>query len=264
MKAPTIFLIACAAILCGAACTKRIDTTTDESAQKSIKAVRDSLSAAEREKFDEALKVVAMSEVNFKTLLSGDAPTNMKRSLDGKTAGEVIAAAEALQREREERERKEALAEIAELEKQKDDAEKAKVELAKFVVTRARFYKEKQTYGRPEPVIELSMRNETKIPVSRAYFTGTLGSKGRAVPWLKEDFNYSISGGMEPGEWKQVRLAPNMFGDWGRVDAPEDAVLTVIVKRLDGADGKAAFDADFDEADEKRLAALQKTFGTGK
>jgi len=43
------------------------------------------------------------------------------------------------------------------------------------------------------------------------------------------------------------------------VRAPADAVFTVEVVRLDGADGEPVFDARaFDENDAKRLAALLK------
>jgi hypothetical protein len=57
-------------------------------------------------------------------------------------------------------------------------------------------------------------------------------------------------------------LAPNSFGDWGKGDVPANAILTVEVTRLDGADDKAAFDADaFTKDDAERLAALEKDFG---
>lgn len=32
-----------------------------------------------------------------------------------------------------------------------------------------------------------------------------------------------------------------MLSDWGRVDAPDDAVFTVTAERLDGPDEKALF-----------------------
>jgi hypothetical protein len=50
-----------------------------------------------------------------------------------------------------------------------------------------------------------------------------------------------------------------MFSDWGKVRPPADAVFTVVVERLDGADGEPIFDARaFDESDAKRLTALLK------
>ncbi len=87
---------------------------------------------------------------------------------------------------------------------------------------------------------------------------GTLASPGRSVPWLKEDFNYSIPGGLEPGELADWTLVPNSFGAWGTVKAPKDAILTVEVVRLDGPNGKTLFDSKFDESKVERLTALKK------
>ena len=43
-------------------------------------------------------------------------------------------------------------------------------------------------------------------------------SPGRSVPWLKEDFNYTIPGGLEPGEGSYVdsltqRVQPVGWGE---------------------------------------------------
>jgi hypothetical protein len=113
-----------------------------------------------------------------------------------------------------------------------------------------------------EPRIELRVKNNTGKAISHAYFAGTLSSPGREVPWLKEDFNYAIAGGLEPGEETTWQLSPNSFSPWGVVDAPKDAGLQVTVTRLDGADGKPLFPTrEFTEQDAARLAALQKEYG---
>jgi hypothetical protein len=75
---------------------------------------------------------------------------------------------------------------------------------------------------------------------------------------LNEKFNYQIQGGLEPGESAEWSLAPSMFSDWGKVDAPEDAVLTVVVSRIDGADGKPLFDSTaFSDEDAERLERME-------
>ena len=63
-----------------------------------------------------------------------------------------------------------------------------------------------------KPIIELTVRNNTGHPVSRAYFEGVLSTPGRSVPWIKDSFNYQISGGLEPNEESTWRLAPNKIG----------------------------------------------------
>ena len=113
-----------------------------------------------------------------------------------------------------------------------------------------------------EPIIELTVKNGTEHAVSRAYFAGTLSSPNRSTPWLKEGFNYSIPGGLEPGEKATWKLAPDVSSKWGTVDVPKDAVFTVEVIRLDGADGRALRALRrFTEEDEIRLNKLKEQFG---
>ncbi len=252
-----------------AACAKpRIDTSSDEAMKKSIDAVRESLPEKERAKFDESLKIVAFNQMDFSTMIAAGSSgvnlteTKVKQALAGKTAEEIIAAADRIVTERQQKERAQALAEIKELEEKQSQAKRAKVELAKFQVIRSRFYKVKEMFLGDQPVIELTVKNGTTQPVSRAYFVGTLASPGRAVPWLKEEFNYQISGGLEPGESASWRLSPNMFvGGWSRVEAPKDAILTVEVVELEGIDGKSLFSSrEFTSEDAERLTELKKKY----
>ena len=185
---------------------------------------------------------------------------SVKQALNGKTGEEVIAHAEQLRKDREEKERTQALAEIKELEGKQAKAAQAREKLVAFEVVRSRFYKSSGFLG-DQPVIELTVKNGTATAVSRAHFRGTLASPGRSVPWLRDDFNYEISGGLEPGETATWRLSPNMFSDWGKVEAPKDAVLTVDVVRIDGPDKEPLFDAEgLSEHDSERLAELKAKF----
>lgn len=250
----------------------RIDTSSDEEMKTSIEEVRSTLSSEEQEKFDEALQVLAFSGVTLENLfaegLTGGAAGlegRVKETLQGKSASEVIAAADSIHREREAREREQALQEIAELEERQLSAEVDRQDLAKFEVVRSRFSKRENLLGMAEPRIEVTVRNGTAHAISRAYFLGTLASPGRSVPWLKEAFNYQIRGGLEPGEQASWRLAPNMFSEWGQVDAPGDAILTVEVVKLDGPDGETLFSSEvFDEDDAERLAELKAKFGANR
>ena len=85
-----------------AACTPKIDPSTPESAQQSIEKVQDSLSEAEREKFSTALGVVIAHAMGGGYRDVGDTPEGRKRvreALAGKTATEIIADAERIQKE---------------------------------------------------------------------------------------------------------------------------------------------------------------------
>lgn len=245
-----------------------IDTSTDELMKQTSQEVRASLPEADRPKFDEAIKLLAFSQIDMKDIFAagaantGSVESKMKDSLHGKTAQQVIAEAENIKLEREKRQREQAVKEIAELEEKREAATKAKEELKKFKVIRSRFMQEEQKYRGKQPIIEITVKNGTNSPVSRAYFEGTIASPNRSVPWHVDTFNYSISGGLEPGEEQSWRLAPNMFSDWGKVEAPEDAVFTVTVQRIDGADSQPLYSVTgFTERDEKRLSELKSKYG---
>lgn len=148
------------------------------------------------------------------------------------------------------------------LTKRKADTETARALLARFVVERSRFYFSKERFS-SDPVIDLTIRNDTGQTVSRFYARGVLSSPGRETPWVDDTFNYSIRGGMKSGESQNLALAPNMFGEWSKAPRDRtDMVLTVSIERLDGADGKPLFKAEFSPEDEARLAALEKMIAT--
>lgn len=269
VRLATCLLIVSAASACS---SPRIDTSSDDKMKSSIERVRSSLPEERRGKFDEAVATIGMSNINLGNAMAdamaGKTPNadrllgDVKAALNGKTADEIIAAADKIVAERKAKERDAALKEIAELVKERDAAKLAAVELAKFEILRAKFSQQKNFIGMKEPRIELRVKNGTGKAVSRAYFVGTITSPGREVPWLKEDFNYSISGGIEPGEEKTWQLSPNSFSPWGAVDAPKDAGLQVTVTRLDGPDGEPIFSvSEFTEEDAARLASLQKEYG---
>jgi hypothetical protein len=123
----------------------------------------------------------------------------------------------------------------------------------------SRFYRQKSGYSGmfTQSIVDLAVKNGTSSAVSRAFFKGTISSPGRAVPWLKRDFNYEIPGGLEPGEAANWKLEPN-GGGWD-VEVPKDAVLTVTVERLNGPEGKTLYDAAWSDEDQQRLEALRKT-----
>lgn len=248
----------------------KIDTSTDESMKTSIHKVRESLPEEKRASFDEALKVVAFSQLSMKDLMQAgmaDDPSlvegKLKESLSGKTADDVISYASTIMKERAEKEKEQAKQEIAELEQKKTDSLKSLSQLKAFEVKKSRFYFEKKEYGRDQPIISLSVTNRTNKAVSRAYFKGVIASPGREVPWYTDTFNYQIPGGLEPGESADWRLAPNTFSDWGDVNAPEDAIFTVTVVRIDDAQGNSIYgDSEFTERDAIRLAELKEKFPT--
>lgn len=268
-------LLVCGFALMLTGCDKpKIDASTPETMQESMQKVRESLTEAQRQEFTDAATTVVMNSIDLKALMAGnfsgdgDAIANLqaektKEALNGKTGEEIIKEAKAIESKRAEEKKQQALQEIAALKDKQSKALKAKEGLKPFVITKGGFSFRKYEYGGSKPVINISVKNGTNASISTVYFLGKIASPDRSVPWLVDGFSYSIPGGLEPGEKGDWALEPAMGSAWYTFKAPEDAIFTVQVMRLDGPDGKVLFDAgEFSDEDQKRLDMLQAKYGT--
>jgi hypothetical protein len=239
----------------------RLDGSSEENLRDSIESAKARLSTEDRLEFEDALKVLVFGDVKSLLDLAAVDPDSMQRrirdKLDGKTIHEIISDAEEIRSSRRAEQRGQIAGEIEELREKEAAADRARQKLDAFVVQRSRFYYDESGYRRT-PIIEITVRNGTDVPVSRAYFHGVLATPGRSVPWVEGDFNYEISGGLEPGETATWSLALDKFSDWGKAPvARDDMVITVEANRIDGPDGEAALDARFTKRDTRRLEALR-------
>ena len=248
------------AVIAGCGSSPTIDASSEETLKQSISQVREALPESEQSKFDEALKTLVFDQLDMKDLFlvgagGGEgAKAKVFQSLDGKTGEQVIAEALRIEVAR-------TWTEIQELETKKAEADKAREELKKFEVVRPDFSLQDREYLDPQPVIRLSVKNGTKWAVSRAYFVGTIATPGRSVPWFRDTFNYTIPGGLEPGESDTWYLAPNVLSDWGKAEQPIGSVFTVTVERIDGADGEPIYSTQmFSEEDRKHLDKLKSEY----
>ena len=97
-----------------------IDASSEAKMKESVAKVRESLPEAKRTDFDQAVQLIAFSQIDMKSLFAnggadaGDVEGKMRDALNGKTAEQVLAQAEQIQAERKAREKEQALAEIRE------------------------------------------------------------------------------------------------------------------------------------------------------
>ena len=221
-----------------------------------------------------------MSEVDIKGMMqaalrgeefdSEKTAAEMKNRLDGMTATDILAEADRIKSQRKQREIEEIRSEISDLESeltkmldQKHKSDALRSELDKVRVSKTRLYwKELGKYSVSRDLnLELTVTSNLDTPISRLYMTGTLATPGRSVPWLVEEFNYQIAGGLEPGETQSWSLGPNRYsGGWRNTPKDrDDTVFTVAVRNVDGPDGEKLFDISYDQAAfEKASNRLEK------
>jgi len=257
-----------------------VDASSEEAMAASIEEMKSGMTPEERAEFEDAAQVVLMSEVDIKGMMqaalrgeeldSDEMIGDMKGRLDGMTADDIVAEADRIKKERETKQIEEMRSEIAELESQlanmledKRQAEALKSEINKIGVSKTRLYWRdpgKYSYTK-DLILEVTVTNNLDTAISRVLMTGTLATPGRKVPWLVEDFNYQIAGGLEPGETQTWSLAPNEYsGDWRNTPKDrDDTVFTVEVRNVEGPDGEKLFDISYDQAAfEKASGRLEK------
>lgn len=254
-----IVIVAVLAFLAGCS-DPAIDGSSDEAFKNSIAKVRSSLPEAQRDDFDKAVMAAALGDGNFLQLAAAgkDAVAGQMRSrLDGKTAKEVLAfAAELHAKQKQER--------IAELQKKVDALAKkragdeaASKELGKFTVSDTGISQAQRQIIGKIITLRLTVRNGTATPVSRVAMRATVFSEGRAIPWLEESVNYTVAGGVEPGESKTWELNPNMFGKWSSLEVTPEMRVRIDVTGLDGPGETPIAKLLFSDTDRKDLAQAE-------
>lgn len=250
--------------------TPKIDTSSDEKLKNSIQKVKESLPTEQQKLFEESLQIVFFSQINLGNIFMGinnplvfnNLTDSLKASLNNKTAEDIILEAKKIKEAKLEAEKKKALEEIKELEDKKLYAEQSKEQLKKIEISNALFSQLEEKYSvYKKPIIKFTVKNLTNKAISRIYCSGTVKTPGREIPWIKEDFNYIIAGGLEPNEVATWSLAPNMFSKWGTINIPDDAVFEVEVVEIEGSDNKSiASIKDFTEKDNIKLQELKAKF----
>ncbi len=250
--------------------TPKIDSSSDEKLKSSIQKIKESLASDQQKVFEESLQIVLFSQINLGNVFMGvnnplafnNLTDSLKASLNNKTAEDIILEAKKIKEAKLEAEKKKALEEIKQLEDKKLYAEQSKEQLKKIEISNALFYQVEEKYSvYKKPIINFTVKNLTDKAISRIYCIGTVRTPGREIPWIKEDFNYIIAGGLEPNEVAKWSLAPNMFSKWGTINTPLDAIFEIEVIGVDGSDNKSiASTRDFTEKDNIRLEELKSKF----
>ncbi len=115
----------------------------------------------------------------------------------------------------------------------------AQATLARITISSPKFAFRKDSFLE-KAVISFAITNKSGVAIKKIDLKGVLQTPGRSVPWVDDGFNYSVAGGIEPGETKKLDLVPNMFGEWDKVpkDSAKSAVLTLVLTGIDDASGK--------------------------
>lgn len=259
-------LALCTALVACSQPSPTLDTSTEEAFQASLAAMMEEMPQDHQEELREALMAIAFANIDTSEggLLGALAGMSNMASMGatafasahGLTAEEILAEAADIRRQRTLEQLASVESEIAELEAKRTAAEQAQAVLDLVVVEGPRFYWSESRFM-SEPIIEFTLTNGTDRALARGFFNGEVATPGREIPWISEDFNTQFSGGLEPGESREIRLGPNQYSAWGNRDARDrdDTVFTMTVINAEDAAGERIAE-EFSERDATRLETL--------
>lgn len=241
---------------CGQGMNRKIDASSMEKLQQSLALIKKEMKVDEYEKFQIAYQLIIFPSLGqggniFEVLatlsdLSKKPDPKIFGEIDGKTPKQIISVAiEKIDKQ------------IKELEIKKAVADASKKALVNIAVSSPKYYT-KKIFFMTNPVIDFTVTNNTGKALSRIYFHGKLITPGRSVPWIDEDFNYEISGGIENNESKHLVLNPNPYSPWTNreVESRKDTVLEIVVVNAEDASKKKIAE-DFGKEEQAQLKELQ-------
>ena len=231
-----------------------MDVANIEALEQSLFDLREAMTPEEHARFNEALDylvggvAVSSAEPDRDRV---EYVLDMYRPLAGRTAEGIVAEAR-FRRIREVR------SAVIYLESGRDATEAARRELAEFQFGAARVFKRHRQYLE-WPVIEMRVFNGTDRTVHLVHFRAALLGPDEEDPWLVEEFDHVVLGGVEPGGSDVWRIEPEQR-DWIRlIDPHPDLMFRIEPMRLDALGGAVLASTDWGEIEAHRLAIYKNT-----
>ena len=192
--------------------------------------------------------------------------------INGYTADQVIKIKNAYQSEDDKKNLKEKTKEslndqreIMQLIEKRLEAEQSFNEMAGLVLESSRLQKIENSDGTIDNVVEINVRNETPYAISGVIFDSKITSPGRTIPWVEQEFEHKIPGGIEPGESAIWRVLITNFNEWTKIQFPQDANFSIVVAEIKGIGGKTILPSKFFTEEEKeRLMLLQNKYNVSE
>lgn len=120
------------------------------------------------------------------------------------------------------------------------EARAKRILLDQVSITNSRFYYDKpDIISVTKPIIAFDITNGTKLAIKTISLQARVQTPGRAIAWHEAGILYEFKGGLEPGEHQDLKLAANMFSDWGKIpkEVVSGAVTTLTLVGIEDANG---------------------------
>jgi hypothetical protein len=274
METPLKRVILLSVVMMLAACTHGLDVPLDakneESFRLSLAKARQSTSAEEAKQLDDALRVLAISNVSIgfeggilgaMDRIAKNSPEVLSQDLlaqvDGKTGREVIAMAGKRRKDEAQKQLAAANAEITKLAKARSEKEGARDFLAKIAIDNPRMVMSGSGTSRMG-IVDFEVRNTTEEALASLALRATVaGEDGKEL--FTDEFNYKPSAPIMPSEARPVRLPSSAPGKWNSPQLEKQTELKLALTVENAATPMGVkLATNFSRKDADRLALLEK------
>lgn len=264
MKKITIFVTSLA--LMSACAVPTVDTSSEESLQRSMKSVQASLTDEKKVEFEEAYTYLAMSEAMSRMFDKGDIDSlDMVSNMNGLSAEQIIQKAAQIKKAEIESQLNSLVDDISSIETSLENAKKSKALseelLSQIKITNPKYYWSNSGFL-DAPILDFTIENGSEIPIKQLFAHGKLFTPGRSIPWEDADFNYEFAGGLEPGETERLKLDVqySYSANWGNKELKDrkDLVLDVTILNFTGPDDEKVVSATVKDIESMKIELLEK------
>ena len=265
-------MIAMALVACSSGLDRKIDGTTEKTFETSLAAMKKSATADEAARLDDALLVLAISNVSigfeggilgaFKKISAVKRAELLTDQLmpvvDGMSGREIIKAGQKRKEDEIAKQLGRIETEIAKLTKQRDEYASTKGILApiRIVEPRLRF---NRVGSQKMSVIDFTVNNSSDIALTYLYLRGIVAEKATGKALFTDDINYKLSAApLMQGESKTLRLPHASPDKWNApaVWGNENLVFRIDVVNAENLAGQKLA-AAFTHKDIERMSALE-------
>ena len=275
-----LFITVFATFLLFACSSPKIDGTNEDAFKSSIQKISDSLSDANKQKFQTAYLVVAADFLRgeigkvFVAAFAGqdmsDAPHPAQAfysKMHGKDYKQIIEEADAIMRPKMQQDKEELTSLVTDLEAAKEQSLQGKGMLSKIKISNANLYsalsKSAREFGWTDDIfrehfIEFDIYNGTPEAISSLRLTGTITVQGRSIPYFEGKLNVGFPGGLEPEEKQHFKTEFNRWHDWAKAPKPKGSVLSLQAIEAYGAKDRPLWKNSFTDKEEEKLSKAKE------
>lgn len=271
MKRISCFFAALLLAACSSGLDQKFDGSNEATFKSTLASMKRASSPEEVKRLDEALLVLAISDVSIgyeggilraMNKISRANPEQLGDSLlplvNGRSGRQVIDAGQKRKKDEATKQLAAVVSELARLKKLRDEKVKTQGALEAIQVSDAtlRF---SSAGAQKISLIAFKVKNAGDVPLTHLYLRGSVAASASDKALFSDDINYRITDALAPGATKEFRLPNSSPGKWNAPEiwGKENLLFTIeVVNAESGAGNKLA--AAFTHKDAERLLTLEQ------